>query len=88
MLLQVMCAIVSVCAVHRVVSPDVRLTLHMLHVARRFGVQYAQELYAQQPQEHSPTTWNRSEYRPLEGNVRLSDDVSSCLLYTSPSPRD
>ncbi|KXX80110.1 Delta-1-pyrroline-5-carboxylate dehydrogenase, mitochondrial [Madurella mycetomatis] len=35
----------------------------------RFNVQYAEELYAQQPVHHSPAVWNRVEYRPLEGFV-------------------
>lgn len=35
----------------------------------RFNVQYAEELYAQQPLHHSPAVWNRVEYRPLEGFV-------------------
>ncbi|KAJ4417081.1 1-pyrroline-5-carboxylate dehydrogenase [Gnomoniopsis sp. IMI 355080] len=35
----------------------------------RFNVQYAEELYAQQPAHHSPGVWNRIEYRPLEGFV-------------------
>ncbi|KAI1460509.1 delta-1-pyrroline-5-carboxylate dehydrogenase 1 [Annulohypoxylon moriforme] len=35
----------------------------------RFNVQYAEELYAQQPAHNSPGLWNRSEYRPLEGFV-------------------
>lgn len=35
----------------------------------RFGVKYAEELYAQQPVHHSPGVWNRVEYRPLEGFV-------------------
>ena len=35
----------------------------------RFNVQYAQELYAQQPVHNSPGVWNRVEYRPLEGFV-------------------
>ncbi|KAJ6160672.1 hypothetical protein N7470_004068 [Penicillium chermesinum] len=35
----------------------------------RFGVKYAEELYAQQPAHHSPGVWNRLEYRPLEGFV-------------------
>ena len=35
----------------------------------RFNVQYAQELYAQQPVHNSPGVWNRVEYRPLEGIV-------------------
>ena len=35
----------------------------------RFNVQYAQELYAQQPVYNSPGVWNRVEYRPLEGFV-------------------
>ncbi|KAK3902216.1 Aldehyde/histidinol dehydrogenase [Staphylotrichum tortipilum] len=35
----------------------------------RFNVQYAEELYAQQPAHHSPGVWNRVEYRPLEGFV-------------------
>lgn len=35
----------------------------------RFNARYAEEIYAAQPPEHSPTTWNRMEYRPLEGFV-------------------
>ncbi|EEH46803.2 1-pyrroline-5-carboxylate dehydrogenase [Paracoccidioides brasiliensis Pb18] len=35
----------------------------------RFNVQYAAELYAQQPSHNSPGVWNRMEYRPLEGFV-------------------
>jgi 1-pyrroline-5-carboxylate dehydrogenase len=35
----------------------------------KFNVQYAQELYAQQPVHNTPGVWNRVEYRPLEGFV-------------------
>lgn len=35
----------------------------------RFGVQYVDQIYRTQPPKHSPTSWNRSEYRPLEGFV-------------------
>ncbi|KAK4161977.1 Aldehyde/histidinol dehydrogenase [Cladorrhinum sp. PSN259] len=35
----------------------------------RFNVQYAEELYAQQPVHNSPGVWNRVEYRSLEGFV-------------------
>ncbi|KAI1386880.1 delta-1-pyrroline-5-carboxylate dehydrogenase 1 [Hypoxylon trugodes] len=35
----------------------------------RFNVQYAEELYAQQPAHNSAGVWNRTEYRPLEGFV-------------------
>ncbi|OJD17084.1 1-pyrroline-5-carboxylate dehydrogenase [Emergomyces pasteurianus Ep9510] len=35
----------------------------------RFNVQYAEELYAQQPQHNANGVWNRVEYRPLEGFV-------------------
>lgn len=35
----------------------------------RFNVQFAEELYAQQPAHHAPGVWNRVEYRPLEGFV-------------------
>ncbi|KAK2760710.1 1-pyrroline-5-carboxylate dehydrogenase [Arachnomyces sp. PD_36] len=35
----------------------------------RFAVQYAEELYAQQPKHNAPGQWNRMEYRPLEGFV-------------------
>ena len=35
----------------------------------RFGVQYAQDLYAHQPVHNTPGVWNRVEYRPLEGFV-------------------
>ena len=34
----------------------------------RFNVQYMTDIYAQQP-ESAPGTWNRLEYRPLEGFV-------------------
>ncbi len=34
----------------------------------RFNVQYAEQIYAQQP-ESLPGMWNRMEYRPLEGFV-------------------
>jgi 1-pyrroline-5-carboxylate dehydrogenase len=34
----------------------------------KFNVQFMQQLYQQQP-ESLPLTWNRSEYRPLEGFV-------------------
>jgi 1-pyrroline-5-carboxylate dehydrogenase len=34
----------------------------------RFNVAYARQLYAEQPSS-SPNTWNRMEYRPLEGFV-------------------
>jgi 1-pyrroline-5-carboxylate dehydrogenase len=35
----------------------------------RFNVQYAEELYSQQPAHNSPGVWNRVEYRSLEGFV-------------------
>ncbi|KKZ68563.1 1-pyrroline-5-carboxylate dehydrogenase [[Emmonsia] crescens] len=35
----------------------------------RFNVQYAAEIYTQQPVHNSPGIWNRLEYRPLEGFV-------------------
>ncbi|KAI0490151.1 delta-1-pyrroline-5-carboxylate dehydrogenase 1 [Xylaria cf. heliscus] len=35
----------------------------------RFNVQYAEEMYAQQPAHNAPGVWNRVEYRPLEGFV-------------------
>lgn len=35
----------------------------------RFNVQYAQDLYDQQPTHNSAGVWNRVEYRPLEGFV-------------------
>ncbi|EPQ58912.1 delta-1-pyrroline-5-carboxylate dehydrogenase [Gloeophyllum trabeum ATCC 11539] len=35
----------------------------------RFGVKYVEELYAQQPPKNSSGSWNRVEYRPLEGFV-------------------
>ncbi|KAI9925174.1 hypothetical protein ASPWEDRAFT_32527 [Aspergillus wentii DTO 134E9] len=35
----------------------------------RFGVKYAEDLYAQQPAHNAPGVWNRVEYRPLEGFV-------------------
>ncbi|KAF8940558.1 1-pyrroline-5-carboxylate dehydrogenase, partial [Dissophora ornata] len=35
----------------------------------RFGVKFAEELYSVQPPQNSAGTWNRTEYRPLEGFV-------------------
>ncbi|KAF9193128.1 1-pyrroline-5-carboxylate dehydrogenase [Haplosporangium sp. Z 767] len=35
----------------------------------RFGVKFAEELYAIQPPQNAVGTWNRTEYRPLEGFV-------------------
>jgi 1-pyrroline-5-carboxylate dehydrogenase len=35
----------------------------------RFNCKYAEELYQQQPPMNASTTWNRTEYRPLEGFV-------------------
>lgn len=35
----------------------------------RFGVKYANDIYASQPQHHSQYVWNRVEYRGLEGFV-------------------
>ncbi|KAN0126573.1 Aldehyde/histidinol dehydrogenase [Russula decolorans] len=35
----------------------------------RFGVKYVEELYSQQPPKNSGGSWNRVEYRPLEGFV-------------------
>jgi len=35
----------------------------------RFGVKFAEELYSVQPPQNSVNTWNRTEYRPLEGFV-------------------
>lgn len=35
----------------------------------RFNVRYAEEIYREQPPRNSAGTWNRVEYRPLEGYV-------------------
>ncbi|EGD79871.1 aldehyde dehydrogenase 4 family [Salpingoeca rosetta] len=35
----------------------------------RFGVKYANEIYAEQPAHHAQHVWNRVEYRGLEGFV-------------------
>ncbi|KAF5333143.1 hypothetical protein D9611_002810 [Ephemerocybe angulata] len=35
----------------------------------RFGVKFVEELYSQQPSKNAAGTWNRSEYRALEGFV-------------------
>ena len=35
----------------------------------RFNCLYAAQIYSQQPPENAPLTWNRLEYRPLEGFV-------------------
>ncbi|KAI9333410.1 Aldehyde/histidinol dehydrogenase [Obelidium mucronatum] len=35
----------------------------------RFNTQYASDIYSQQPTKNAPLTWNRMEYRALEGFV-------------------
>jgi len=35
----------------------------------RFNVKFAEEIYHDQPPENGPGTWNRLEYRPLEGFI-------------------
>ena len=35
----------------------------------RYSVKFLQDIYHQQPVDHSPGVWNRVEYRPLEGFV-------------------
>lgn len=35
----------------------------------RFGVKYANDIYAEQPEHHAQYVWNRIEYRSLEGFV-------------------
>ncbi|KIJ57180.1 hypothetical protein M422DRAFT_23276 [Sphaerobolus stellatus SS14] len=35
----------------------------------RFGVKFVEQLYSQQPDQNTPGSWNRVEYRPLEGFV-------------------
>lgn len=35
----------------------------------RFGVKYVEELYTQQPPQNMPGSWNRIEFRPLEGFI-------------------
>lgn len=35
----------------------------------RFNTSYAQEIYSQQPPKNAPFSWNRTEYRPLDGFV-------------------
>lgn len=35
----------------------------------RFNCTYAEQIYAEQPPKHAPGTWNRVEYRALEGFV-------------------
>ncbi len=35
----------------------------------RFNVWYMQQIYADQPPKHAKGTWNRLEYRPLEGFI-------------------
>ena len=62
----------------------------------RFNVQFAQELYEEQPIADKGV-WNQLDYRPLEGFVyavtpfnftAIGGNLPTCLLYTSPSPRD
>jgi len=35
----------------------------------RFNVSYMEKIYSEQPSEHAPGTWNRIDYRPLEGFI-------------------
>lgn len=35
----------------------------------RFNCYFAEQMYAQQPEKNAPGTWNRVEFRPLEGFV-------------------
>jgi len=35
----------------------------------RFGVKFVEDLYSQQPSKNAAGSWNRTEYRPLEGFV-------------------
>ena len=48
-----------------------RLLTHFLQLSDffRFGVKYVEELYSQQPPQNAQYSWNRLEYRPLEGFV-------------------
>ena len=54
----------------------------------RFNVQYAQDLYSQQPVHNSPGVWNRVEYRALEGFVyAITPSTSQPLRATFPQHR-
>ena len=35
----------------------------------RFNTEYASQIYAEQPIKNAPCTWNRLEYRPLDGFI-------------------
>ncbi|WP_457576006.1 L-glutamate gamma-semialdehyde dehydrogenase [Desulfomarina sp.] len=35
----------------------------------RFNVYYMEQIYREQPLRHTPGTWNRTDYRPLEGFI-------------------
>ena len=50
----------------------------------------ARSRFAELEEDEDPTRMNDSDYRQLLDRQRkkLMDDDSSCLLYTSPSPRD
>ena len=71
----------------------------------RYNVHFARQVLADQPIANSPTIWNRTDHRPLEGFVYAITPFNftaiagnlptapalmgnTCLLYTSPSPRD
>jgi 1-pyrroline-5-carboxylate dehydrogenase len=49
----------------------IRLLTRLLQLSDffRFGVKCVEELYSQQPPENAQYSWNRLEYRPLEGFV-------------------
>lgn len=49
----------------------------------RFGASQVEQLYTQQPSENSPGTWNRVEYRPLEGFVFAVTPFKSVLWTRS-----
>jgi 1-pyrroline-5-carboxylate dehydrogenase len=48
----------------------------------RFGVKYAEDLYATQPPKNAKGVWNRVEYRPLDGFVLA---ITPCAFFESRS---
>ena len=46
----------------------------------RLNTHFAQEIYAMQPPLHSPNTWNRLEYRELEGFVLAISPFNFCAI--------
>ncbi|KAJ5226142.1 hypothetical protein N7468_007367 [Penicillium chermesinum] len=52
----------------------------------RFGVKYAEELYAQQPAHHSPGVWNPFNFTAIGGNLAGAPALMGNVVLWKPSP--